>query len=459
MKPFLRYILTFYLALFTLSSNAQFIWQTTLGTNGTDLAKDFIITNDGNYLSLGTSAGDSIGVYFSKIDTSGNILWQRWHIFNVGMNFGFNPLMITETLSGEIIVGGNKLNIWSTSVASMFAKLNSNGDTLYTIQDTSVFGSAVSRLISTPDNKLLSLVKFNNANSLIKIDTNFNVLNRIDNITKPIKGLEVINNIIYVLLGDSINNLLMINSNLTQIDTVTVPMYFPVYLRKSFNKTELIVDGVSMSISNSPRKLVFLDLLGNIISTCDSAFSKAKDDFQPIDANNNWLYVNQKYIPQYGRDIQLFFTDKCGAVQFDTILPRWSFTEELHEQVKKVLVDANGNYLMYGYVTSGPLGGNDIFLFNYKKMEFPTVINDSNESISIFDSIIIYPNPFHHQLTINGLEQNVIISILDVTGRIIYQFNSPSSSYMVNTSSWANGLYLVTIKGLTSTTVLKVVKQ
>lgn len=241
--------------------------------------------------------------------------------------------------------------------------------------DTTVTGNNVSNLRVAPDGNLLAMVSFNGYGaSLVKLDNQLNVINTITNITPAPKGMEVIGNTVYLLKKDSINNLLLINNNFNQIDTVTVPLSVPVYLKTSFDKTQLIIEGNNFGI----RRLLYTNLTGNVNTICDSVFSAFRYDFTPINTQNDWVYMSSFNNGQWGRDIQLYYTNTCGQILHDTILYRWSLTvQPMDELGVKLLVNLDGNYIIYGTGAEGPLGDWDILFLIYKKWDgFLTSIDD-----------------------------------------------------------------------------------
>ena len=87
-----NYILTFVFFLVVVIIKGQFIWQTTLGTNGTDSPRDFIKTNDGNYLTLGYSLSTSPtkGLHIAKLDTACFDAWlyADQHVLDLAFTSG-----------------------------------------------------------------------------------------------------------------------------------------------------------------------------------------------------------------------------------------------------------------------------------------------------------------------------------------------------------------------------------
>lgn len=466
MKPFKNYILPLLLLLAFSKINAQFIFQKALGTSGSDNTRELLITADGNYLVMGFSGSgsppDSTGLYLTKIDTTGAILWGKWHYMIGGMGTGFiNTICETSDLGFAL---GNKFYN-GNGYDGMLIKLDANGDTLFTKHDSTMLGNNVAKVLKAPDGNLLALVSKNGVTALVKMDNNFNQISSIDTISSfPVQGIEVLNNNIYILIRDSIENLLIINNDLTQVDTVNIPINFPSTLKISFDESHLIIDGTKTSYFLSLRKRFFTDLVGNIDIVCDSINSVGGiEDLAAIDSSNHFIYLALYNNGQWGLDVQLYFTDECGTVLHDTILYRGSFSiQPLDEFGKKVLVDNQGNYLICGRAMYGPLGGqSDIFLFKYTKWDgFPTSIDENIVDLSqTANTILLYPNPFKDGFTLMGLSEPSEMLVTDVTGKVVYQTFIDNLSTNINANSWAKGIYVVRLKGNQSSTTLKVVKQ
>lgn len=75
--------------------------------------------------------------------------------------------------------------------------------------------------------------------------------------------------------------------------------------------------------------------------------------------------------------------------------------------------------------------------------------------------ISVFPNPTNTELfiAINELVPDLSVEIRDVNGRVIETFAKEELYYQVNTSKWANGIYIVEIKTPKSAVTRKVVKQ
>lgn len=467
MKSFKNYILPLLLLLVFTGSKAQFIFQKALGTNGTDVTRDLIITQDGNYLVMGYSwQGSTTGLYLTKIDTSGTILWEKWHLF-VGtvaaLDATWGSKTICENINSELIVG-SKTDTGATDVGFLI-KFDVNGDTLFTKRDSVTLGNNVVKVLQAPDGNLLALVDKSSTTSLVKMDNNFNLIGSIDGITPLYKDVEVINNKIYYYKQDSLNNLLIIDNDLLLIDTVTIPIKYPLYMRKSLDETQLIFYGEETlgPIPARKIKMVYTDLVGNISSVCDSVYNVSLYDFSSVNTANNLIYAAGYYDATWGVDVRLYFTDECGTILHDTILYRSSWTiQPLDEWADKILVDNQGNYIIYGRAMYGPLGGqSDIFLFKYKKWDgFPTSIDESSVDLNnAKNMLLLYPNPFNDGFTLTGLSEPSEILVMDITGKVVYQTFINNLSTNINANSWAKGMYVIQLKGNQSSTTLKVIKQ
>ncbi|MBX2960691.1 MAG: T9SS type A sorting domain-containing protein [Flavobacteriales bacterium] len=445
---FAQAVLPLLLLLAFTCSKAQVIHNRAFGTSSGDAANDIIITHDNNYMMLGRHYKN---LYLAKADTIGQLIWEKSYPADSILLY---PSSICEIGDTSFVVAGNYQN------EGFLLKVNAFGDTLFHLMDSAILGENVSNLRQAPDGNLLALVTHYGIVSLLKFDNNLNVIARIDSLTPPsLRGIEIIGNKIYMVKINGIDNLLIIDNNLTDVDTVNIPLNILSYLRISLDSTQLIFEGTDTGV----RKLLYTDLLGNINSVCDTAFLLSKTDFKPVDNSSNWIYANYYYDSTWGQDIRLYFTDNCGQILHDTILyRRGSFGDPWRdEDVIKLLVDQNGNYIIFGQGEKGPLGDWDIFLWIYKQWDgFPTNVEelDKNKILSE-NTISVYPNPFNVGFTLAGLVEKSEIYIVDISGKLVHQSLSTSTSTTINTTNLAKGLYIVQVKGSQHVTTLKVVKQ
>lgn len=450
---FAQAVLTLLLLLVFTSSKAQILYSKAFGTSGGDIATDIIITHDNNYALFGWHYKN---LYLVLADTAAELIWEKSYPVDSNSIYTSSICEIGDT---SYIMSGQYQN------TGFLLKVNTVGDTLFSLNDSTILGNNVSNLRQAPDGNLLALVTFNGTVSLVKFDNNLNVTGSINNFSQIIKDIQVINNKIYLLKKDSLNNLLIIDDNLIQIDTNTIPIKQPLLIRKSSDINELIFYGENTlgPIASRKIKMVYTDLNGNVNSVCDSVYNTGVIDFQINDLSNNFVFSSSYYNSTWGIDIRLYFTDNCGQILHDTILYRSGVIGDpwREEWVVKQLTDLNGNYILYGKGEKGPLGDWDILLWIYKQWDgFPTGIDDiENVPLLLENKPVIYPNPTQHQFTVSGITENSSITVMDVMGKVVYHQPNTINQTQIITNNWAKGLYVVQIKGNTTTTSLKVVKQ
>jgi hypothetical protein len=118
----------------------------------------------------------------------------------------------------------------------------------------------------------------------------------------------------------------------------------------------------------------------------------------------------------------------------------WKVKENQQQssRLKDMKIDAEGNI----YAIEDPDMVRQIFgLLNYRKI-FPA--SKTRMKISI-PALSIFPNPSDQFCRINFLKQVTMgISVFDQSGKIVYTSTSSSSnSLLLNSSKWANGIYLL----------------
>ncbi|MEO8764272.1 MAG: ELWxxDGT repeat protein [Ginsengibacter sp.] len=89
------------------------------------------------------------------------------------------------------------------------------------------------------------------------------------------------------------------------------------------------------------------------------------------------------------------------------------------------------------------------------------VISGIQEKNETFDAIL-YPNPTQSitTLQIKGDAKDVVVAIIDITGRLIWKSNSGNSALInLPTEKLTPGVYLVTIKNSTGSKIIKLVKK
>jgi len=96
---------------------------------------------------------------------------------------------------------------------------------------------------------------------------------------------------------------------------------------------------------------------------------------------------------------------------------------------------------------------------NYDGFYFKlTNLINKNFEIDLDKDSYIYPNPVSNELTIHSREELRKVSIIDLTGQIIYENNNINNLYHVNVSDISSGMYLIQLTSSNRTSTHKFIK-
>ncbi len=117
---------------------------------------------------------------------------------------------------------------------------------------------------------------------------------------------------------------------------------------------------------------------------------------------------------------------------------------------------SNGDLIWGGHTLPAPASGNNAY--------FAKITNDcslpTEEITSPLQSVSIYPNAAHTNITIANLPLNSTINITDKSGRVLYtQYNKANSIALIPINGISNGMYFVQIINGESIVNKKVVVQ
>jgi len=87
--------------------------------------------------------------------------------------------------------------------------------------------------------------------------------------------------------------------------------------------------------------------------------------------------------------------------------------------------------------------------FNDEIWQKFNLLNCSSTSVNsaINKSVLFYPNPAQNELTIENLEQNSRIEIMDNIGNLIFAQSCNANRFKINTQNFAHGIYTIRISG------------
>ena len=131
-------------------------------------------------------------------------------------------------------------------------------------------------------------------------------------------------------------------------------------------------------------------------------------------------------------------------------------------EIDQFSVSGVGRYVrMYG-TSRATVYGFSLFEFEvYGILDSNTL---SNDEIIISPKVKIYPNPTKGSIKLNISEgdSNLLVTVSLITGQKIYQRvhdSSAESLLSIDLSNYANGVYIVSLKGVNMNEYIKIIKQ
>jgi len=126
------------------------------------------------------------------------------------------------------------------------------------------------------------------------------------------------------------------------------------------------------------------------------------------------------------------------AQSFKMIVVKADGTDEAYavSDVQKIVFDLGNNTM-----TVNMKAGADVSNVTSLSFDETTGI----ESPKVESSIFVFPNPVKETLTVKGVEKDAIISLYDMSGKLLQSITSQENSTDINVSSLQQGIYLLQI--------------
>lgn len=116
----------------------------------------------------------------------------------------------------------------------------------------------------------------------------------------------------------------------------------------------------------------------------------------------------------------------------------------------KFTTPGSGNY-SNGFTMGGPIQ-------LYQGNDYKSCTTDINEEEII--QMEVYPNPFSEQIKILLIQHAELISIIDITGKIMYyEKNKNAGLININTSSFPSGPYMINIQSKNANQIRRMIKK
>lgn len=444
----LRYLLSLLLLLGSfLPGRAQFLFQKSIGTDGLERGSQMIACRAGGYFLCGSR---NEMPYLVRVDEQGDTLWTRTYsqvytrsLFNVQVNIA----SIAENRAGHVMLacmgsrlvrgryeGGGVLVlvngtdgrvIWSQELQSPYTdyyrSVCTSNDGWSFVVNSRLLGQCCVQKIDTTGAALWTAFPLGADTVDVEIST-----------LLAVPGGYVVGG--YRLLPTFDLPLVFINEQGQEVwRKNTAPFSFPKATRGEGGSL-LLTNGALTKYNSQGDTLwsrlynVRQNLLG-VISVAlmpDSNYvALARRTFGP---QSDWVFLK---IAQDGRIIR------------DTILYRPSGTEV----PCTALVDAQGNYVFYGWTTSGtvpPGGTSDLILAKYRGWRQTLATPEDEPATANWP---VYPNPTRDRVFVSGLPAEVrgTFVVRDVLGReIMRQVQAADAPPSCSLAGLLPGLYLLT---------------
>jgi len=418
--------------LLKLSKDGQYQWSNHYGGNEADWGRRVLYNQDLGYYIVGNSNSFSSGDYDAlvvKTDLQGNQLWSK--TYGTGNWEQINDAVFASD-SGIVMVGMTQALIGGGSDIYM-ARLNQNGDTLWTKTIGGTGQDVANTIINVEDSMFIVGGEYYNQDSslvkgfLMKIKQNGEIawMKQIgDNGTFGINDITLFSNRIYAV-GSKFDPLLNEHDNYSGRYELNGDLFSEsVYV----NQGDVILD--ELSFSGNLTKLYIgyrYENLSNSIFELDVALGR-------FDSNIEW---------------------DNGPVTIINI-------EE--EKAEQIIQTSDGGTFAVGwtkYMESAVYGGSNIFALKIgpnDELPITTGVQPINTLVSVTEEPTavknIYPNPTKDFITVDGIPSPFDFFIFSSLGDLVMQGQSYENSLSLD--FLREGIYFIKIQG--SSTPFKVIK-
>lgn len=434
-----------------MSSTGTLQWQKSLGGSGDDQANSICNTTDGGYIVVGstTSTNGDITLnkgfadyWIVKLNALGNIVWQKTY----GGTSQDIATSVKQTTDGGYVVAGHSSSnngditgnngpyfndFWVLKLDSsgnlqwQKALGGSNEERAYEIQQTNDGGYIIAGETNSTNSGNISstalgirdywIVKLGNTGNIIwekrfggsAEDLAYSVAQTSDN------G--------YIVSGSTNSNNGNITFNNGQGDFWILKLDELGNLQWQKTLGSILYDQ-AYSVKQTPD--------GNYVAAGYIASHIGIDESEPLNSTEFWV------------------------VKLDTsgnLLWQKSYGGNGSESANSIISTTDGGLAVAGYSNSNPDSGDvtgnhglaDFWILKLEgNKELATIENNTPEKPEI------YPNPAKDFVHINRLPKKSTVSIFDTAGRKIFSKKYSQTNISIDTSSFANGMYMIQIKDL-----------
>lgn len=426
-----------------------FQWQKSLGGSGDDQANSICTTSDGGYVVAGfsnSSNGDitlnkgSSDYWIVKLNALGNIVWQKTY----GGQAQDIATSVKQTTDGGYIVTGYS----SSSNGDITGNHGQNTTDYWVVKlDSSGNLQWQKALGGTSNERAFEIQQTSDGGYIVSGDTYSSNSGDVSSTTFG-SGRDFW----IVKLGST--------GNITWEKRFGGSGEDNAYSISQTSDSGYIVSGTTTSINGNISFnngqgdfwIIKLDALGNLqwekalgSLTYDQAYSVK----QTPDGN----YIATGYLSSNTgvAESEPLASTQYWIVKLDTLgnlLWHKSYGGSGNEAAYSIISTTDGGLAVAGYSNTNPNSGDvtgnhgqfDFWILKLSgSKELGTMENNASEKP------ILYPNPTKDFVYINHLPKESIVTIFDTVGRIVFSKKYSQKSISIETSAFANGVYIIQI--------------
>ena len=432
-----------------MNASGTFQWQRSLGGSGDDQANSICTTSDGGYVVAGfTNSTDGditlnkgyADYWIVKLNSQGNIVWQK----TFGGTSQDIATSVKQTTDGGYIVAGYSSssngditgNHGLTTTDYWILKLDSSGNLQW---QKSLGGSNSERAFE--------IQQTTDGGYIIAGDTYSSNSGDVSTTTLGIRDFWI------VKIGNTGNILWEKRFGGSGEDNA--------YSIAQTSDSGYIVSGNTTStngniVSNNGQGdfwIIKLDALGNL-QWQNALGSVTYDQAYSVRQTHDGSYVAAGYLSSNTgvAEGEPLASTQFWVVKLDNfgnLLWQKSYGGSGNEGAYSIIPTSDGGLALAGYSNSNPDSGD--VTGNHGQLDFWIVkLSGSKESLGTTESNTpekpqIYPNPAKDVLHINHIPKESTVTIFDVVGRKIFSKKYSQANTSIDTSLFANGMYILQI--------------
>lgn len=448
-----------------LNSNGDTIWTKHyygIGIQSDLCFKSGISTSDGGFIITGyydTSNFSISQIYVLKIDSIGNIQWQKTLRHPTSHCWGID---IQETSNGEfVLVGKNPYYHFVSKIPSDITviKLDKNGNKLWDkLIHHNTDDLSANKIIETNDGgyaitgAIIDTTTSQSKIYLIKLDKNGNLLWTKNYYGKNSElGTDIIQeaNGNFIIIANRLNgngqntDMIFLKTDSLGIQITNTEYSGPIYLANSIKKTKeknYIIAHTYYSNQDIFPSLLLIDSTGNYLwskyySRMANSLSGSIGKYAHQVSDGGYFLISYGQSGAIGDTTYCIKTDSAGNIGcYDSL---YALNSNIYQNTTSI------NSLIS---LSGVTIANAVFPDGYQTNNINTYCSSVGINETLNDSfILVYPNPSTDIFTFSGLERSNSIEIFDLTGRLIYSRITQNNSETIDLINQSRGMYFYRI--------------